>query len=82
MQEGAYNHGTNDLANRGSFLVMRDRLKARGVNVRASLDFSHAPLMGGMMGGQPFGMAPDPPAALEQGCVILVVNDMFLVSLL
>lgn len=32
------NKGTQDLRNRASFLVMRDQLKKKGVDVRASLD--------------------------------------------
>ena len=71
-EDGAVKHDTNALANRSSFLVMRDRLKARGVDVRASLDMSSGPMMGGF--GQPV-------APIEQGCVILAVNDMFVVEL-
>ena len=67
-EEGAVKHETGGLAARHSFIVMRDRLKARGVDVRASLDFSHGPFPPG------FG---SPPVHLEQGCVILAVTDMY-----
>ena len=71
--EGVVKYDTAGLANRSSFLVMRDRMKARGVDVRASLDMSHGP---GPMGG--FGL---PAPQIEQGCVILAVTDMFVVEL-
>nr|AER58217.1 channelopsin 1 [Chlamydomonas yellowstonensis] len=36
--EDTAKHSTKELANRGSFIVMRDKMKEQGIDVRASLD--------------------------------------------
>lgn len=63
--EETVKHSTKELANRGSFIIMRDRMQARGIDTRASLDdTSNASAYGkGLMN-------------IEVGRVILVVPDM------
>eukprot|EP00798_Chlamydomonas_sp_ICE-L_P020346 gene20346-27109_t len=71
-QEDVTDNGTKDLANRHSFVMMKERLQKKGVDVRASLgdgdDMSDMDLKGGM------------GPKLQPGRVILVVPDSTLVN--
>jgi len=75
-EEGAIDKGTGHLANRESFIIMRDRMKKQGVDVRASLGDDDTvgtdKEMGtmGAMGGAP----------LEPGRVILAVPDISMIE--
>ncbi len=56
------------LANRQSFIIMRDRMKAKGIETRASMD-----LLGTHMAAGP---------SLDPGRVVLAITDIFLVDLI
>lgn len=76
--EEGVNQGTKHLANRESFLVMRDRMKQQGMDVRATFDDNDAGIKAGktMMSGG--GQGQD--ASLEPGRVILAVPDISMVD--